>query len=342
MKNATRSRLSARACIAVLSATALLAATAGVTAAQTVLKIATPVVGDNPRNQASEEFGKVLAEASKGKYKGEYFFNNVLARGEAAHLEGIQLGTIDVAPIGSGVLGGIFEPAYLPLDLPFLFKSQEQAWKVVDGPLGQELLKKMEAKGVKAFCFGGGWGFRNMMSNKRPIVQPDDMKGLTIRVQESPAYVHMMKALGANPVPMPWGEVYLAMKQGTVDGMELPAFVVVSDKFYEVTKYYSLTRHTYPPVVWFANLRKYNGLSAEDRTAWDTAAAAACKKDRTAEMEKNATDMEILRKHGVQINEVADIAAFRQRMAPAYDAIGAKVGKEWMDKVLAAVKAAES
>ena len=342
MTDAKLSRGRAHLWLAALGAFALLTASAGAARAQTVLKIATGVVGDNPRNQASEEFGKVVAEASKGKYKGEYFFNNVLARGEAAHLEGVQLGTIDITPVGSAPIGGIFEPAFLPLDLPFLFKDQAHAWRVVDGPLGQELLKKMEAKGLKAFCFGGGWGFRNMLSNKRPIVQPDDMKGLTIRVQESPAYVAMMKALGANPVPMPWGEVYLAMKQGTVDGMELPVFVVVSDKFYEVTKYYSLTQHTYPPVVWFAQLRKYNALSAEDKKAWDTAAAAACKKDRDAEIEKGKQDLEVLKKHGVQVNEVASIDAFRQKMAPAYDTVGEKVGKAWMDKVLAAVKAAEA
>src|SRR5215470_12216534 len=100
------------------------------------------------------------------------------------------------------------------------------------------------AKGERAFCFGGGWGFRNMMSNKRPIVTPDDMKGQTIRVQESPTYITMMKSMGANPVPMPYVEVYLAMKQGTIDGMELPSFSLTADKFQEVTKYYSMTRHS--------------------------------------------------------------------------------------------------
>ena len=145
--------------------------------------------------------------------------------------------------IGSAPVGGMFEPLYQALDLPFLWSTREQVWKVMDGPLGQELLKKMESKNLKAFCFGGGWGFRNMMSNKRPIVTPDDMKGQTIRVQESPTYVAFMKALGANPVPMPYVEVYLAMKQGTIDGMELPSFSLTADKFHEVTKYYSLTKH---------------------------------------------------------------------------------------------------
>ena len=239
-----------------------------------ILKIATVNSGDNPRNISAAEFARVVGEASKGKIKGEVYINNQLARGEGAMLEGIQLGTIDIAPVGSAPIGGIFEPAFLPLDLPFLWTSREQAWKVMDGPIGAELLKKMEAKGVKGLCWGGGWGFRNMLSNVRPIVTPDDMKGQTLRIQESPTYTAMMKELGANPVPMPYGEVYLAMKQGTVDGMELPVFTAVSDKFHEVTKFYSLTKHTYPPIAWFTNLRKYNALAPDLRAAVDEAAKA--------------------------------------------------------------------
>jgi len=306
-----------------------------------VLKIATVNSGDNPRNISANEFARVVGEASKGKIKGEVYINNQLARGEGATLEGIQLGTIDIAPVGSAPIGGIFEPAFLPLDLPFLWTSREQAWKVMDGPIGDELLKKMEAKGVKGLCWGGGWGFRHMLSNVRPILVPDDMKGQTIRVQESPTYVAMMKELGANPVPMAYGEVYLAMKQGTVDGMELPVFTAVSDKFHEVTKFYSLTKHTYPPIAWFTNLRKYNALPADLRAAVDAAAKAACAMDRKAEIDKEADDLAFMQKSGVKVNEVKDLKAFQSRMKPAYDLVVGKVGQAWMDKVLAAVKAAE-
>jgi TRAP-type C4-dicarboxylate transport system substrate-binding protein len=150
--------------------------------------------GGNPLNDAMELFAKPLAERRKGRIKVDVHIANALAKGEGAHLEGVQLGTIDVVAIGSAPVGGMFEPLYQSLDLPFLWSSREQVWKVMDGPLGQELLKKMESKNLKAFCFGGGWGFRNMMSNKRPITTPVDMKGQTIRVQESPTYVAMMKA----------------------------------------------------------------------------------------------------------------------------------------------------
>ncbi len=306
-----------------------------------VMKVATVNPGESPRNLAAYEFARVLGEKSKGRIKVEVYINNQLARGEGAMLEGVQLGTIDVAPVGSAPIGGIFEPAYLPLDLPFLWANREQAWKVVDGPIGQELFKKMEAKGVKGLCFGGGWGFRHMLSNKRAINTPDDMKGQTIRVQESPIYVTMMKQLGANPVPMPWGEVYLAMKQGTVDGMEIPVVTMVSDKFYEVTKYYSLTNHTYPPISWFINLKRYQSLPADLRQAVDEAARATCALDRKSEVDKEKGDLDFIRKSGVQVNEVKDLKAFQDRMAPAYDLVASKVGKEWMDKITAAVKAAK-
>ena len=306
-----------------------------------VMQVATVNAGESPRNSAAYEFAKVVGEKSKGRIKAEVYINNQLARGEGATLEGIQLGTIDVAPVGSAPIGGVFEPAYLPLDLPFLWTTREQVWKVMDGPIGQELFKKMEAKGVKGLCFGGGWGFRNMQSNKRPIYTPDDMKGQTVRVQESPIYVSMMKQLGANPVPMPWGEVYLAMKQGTVDAMETPVFTVVSDKFYEVTKYYSLTKHTYPPISWFTNLKKYQALPADLRQAVDEAGKAACAMDRKAELDKERTDLEFIKKAGVQVNDVKDLKAFQDRMGPAYDLVTTKVGKEWMDRITAAVKAAQ-
>ena len=306
-----------------------------------IMKIATVNAGESPRNLAAYEFARVVGERSGGRIKGEVYINNQLARGEGATLEGVQLGTIDIAPVGSAPIGGIFEPAFLPLDLPFLWVSREQVWKVMDGPIGQKLFKKMEARGVKGLCWGGGWGFRNMQSNVRAIATPDDMKGQTVRVQESPIYIAMMKELGANPVPMPWGEVYLAMKQRTVDAMESPVFTVVSDRFYEVTKFYSLTKHTYPPISWYTNLRKHEALPADLRQAVEEAAQAACAVDRKSEVDKEKADLAFLATAGVRVNEIKDLAAFQARMQPAYDLVTAKVGKAWMDEMMAAVRAAQ-
>src|SRR5215467_11249363 len=124
-----------------------------------VLKAGTAVGATSPLNDAMVVLEKTLQEKSKGRLKMELHINNSIAKGEGAHLEGAQLGTIDVVAIGSAPIGGMFEPTYQALDLPFLWTSREQVWKVMDGPFGQDMLKKMDSKGVRAFCFGGGWGF---------------------------------------------------------------------------------------------------------------------------------------------------------------------------------------
>jgi len=160
-------------------------------------------------------------------------------------------------------------------------------------------------------------------------------------VQQSPVYIGMMKQLGANPVPMPWTEVFLALKQGTVDAMEAPAVSIVSDKYHEIGKYYSLTKHTYPPISWFMNLKRYQSLQPDLRQAVDEAARAACALDRKAEVDKEKGDLESIRKAGVRVNDVKDLKAFQDRMGPAYDLVTTKVGKEWMDRVMAAVRAAQ-
>jgi TRAP-type transport system periplasmic protein len=300
------------------------------------LKAGSGVGPGNPVNDALYDLAKQLDQRSGGRLKLDVVISNGLAKGEAAHLEGAQLGTIDIVPIGSAPIGGMFEPAFQALDLPFFWSSREQVWKVMDGPIGQDLLKRMESKGVKGFCFGGGWGFRNMMVNKRPIKTPEDMRGLTIRVQESPAYVAFMKALGANPVPMPYVEVYLAMKQGTIDGMELPSFTLTSDKFQEVTKYYSLTRHSYPPIAYFMSMKRYQSLSPDLQKIVGEAMQQTCALHRKLEVEREKQDYEVMKKAGTQINEVKDPKAFQALMKPVYTSVAQQVGKEFMDRLATA------
>lgn len=309
--------------------------------AQVVLKVGTTVAPGNPTTDSALHFAKVAAERSKGQIKVEVYPSNQLGRGENALLEGVQLGTVDMTLSGSASIGGIFEPAFQALDLPFLWASREQIWKVMDGPIGQELFKRLEAKGLKGLCFGGGWGFRNMMSNKRAIFVPEDMKGQTIRVQESPTYIGMMRALGANPVPMPFGELYLAMKQGTIDGMELPPSSVASEKFYEVTKFYSLTQHSYSPIGWFVNAKKHAAMPAAQRQAVEEAAKAGCAFQRKDEVDKDNVGLEVTRKAGTKINEVKDLKAFQALMTPVYQQVEGKVGKEFMDRLMAAMRTAQ-
>ena len=276
---------------------------------------------------------------SGGKLKIEVYPGGALAKNENVVLEGFQLGTIDIGPIVTSSIGGKWDPKFLAFDPPFLWKDREHIWRAVDGPLGKEMMKRLEPLGAHGFCYGGGFGFRNVLSNRRPIFVPDDLKGQTIRVPPIPTLVELFKSFGANPVPMAWGEVYLAMKQGTMDGLELPADVVTSDKFHEVTKYYSLTHHFYPPAIWMMATAKYNSLAPDQKKAIEDAMTAACAYHRQEEVRQEAASLALMKSKGVQVNEVKDLKAFQDRATPVYKFLEQKVGKELMDRVFAEARA---
>jgi TRAP-type C4-dicarboxylate transport system substrate-binding protein len=213
-------------------------------------------------------------------------------------------------------------------------------WKVHEGPVGRELMSRFEPLGAKPFCYGGGWGFRGVLSNKRPVQSPDDLKGQTIRVPPIPTLVETFKAFGANPVPMIWGEVYLAVKQGTVDGLELPVTTAVSDKFHEITKYYSRTLHAYPAAVWAMAKPRYDGLQADLKKVIDETMQVACAQHRQDEVKAEAEGLAQMKARGMQVNEIRDLRPFQQRAQPVWKFIEGKVGKELFDRVIAEARAA--
>jgi tripartite ATP-independent transporter DctP family solute receptor len=307
--------------------------------APVTLKLATIVGVDNPFSTSAMKFKEVAEAKSGGRLKIEVYPAGQLAKNETVMLESMQLGTVDLGAIVTPSIGGKWDPKFLMPDVPFLWQSREQVWKVVDGAFGKELMKRLEPLGAHGFCFGGGFGFRNTLSNKRPILTPDDLKGQTIRVPPIPTLVELYKSFGANPVPMQWGEVYLAMKQGTIDGLELPATTAVSDKFHEITKYYSLTRHSYPPAIWMMASARYNALPADLKKVIDESMIAGCAQHRQDELKQEVEAMAAMRAKGVQINEVKDLRAFQERAQPVYRFLEQKVGKEWFDRVLAEARA---
>ncbi|HTY77713.1 MAG TPA: TRAP transporter substrate-binding protein [Candidatus Bathyarchaeia archaeon] len=304
------------------------------------LKLATIVGVEHPFSTSAMKFKEVAEAKSGGRLKIEVYPAGQLAKNGTVMLEGMQLGTVDIGANDTPTIGAKWDPKFLMPDVPFLFQSREQVWKVVDGPVGKELIKRLEPLGAKGFCFGGGWGFRNVLSNKRAVFTPADLKGQTIRVPPVPTLVETMKAFGANPVPMQWGEVYLAMKQGTIDGLELPATTVTSDKFHEITKYYSITRHAYPPGIWTMASAKYNSLPGDLKKVVDESMLAACAQHRQDELKQEAEAFAAMKAKGVQINEVKDLREFQERAQPVWKFLEAKVGKEFFDQVVAEARAA--
>jgi tripartite ATP-independent transporter DctP family solute receptor len=229
-------------------------------------------------------------------------------------------------------------------DLPFLFNNAKEAYAIADGPVGTRLMDSLAAHGVIGL---GIWdlGFRHITNNKRPIVKSEDLQGLKIRVIGSPIYVDLFTTLGANPVPMTFGEVYGALESGAIDGQDNPLGVIESAKFAEVQKYLSLTRHVYTGMPFLMSKKTWDGMSAAERKIIRDASEEAKQVERTATLAKEAQAIDGLKKT-MQVNEVgvAEMTSLRKKVQPVVDKFGGEVGDTVMKQVgaeLARLRAAQ-
>jgi tripartite ATP-independent transporter DctP family solute receptor len=161
-------------------------------------------------------------------------------------LEGIQLGTVDLAAPATAVVGN-FVPEVQILDIPFLFKNFDHAQAVLEGPIGQEMLSKFPSKGLIGLALGGN-GFRQLTNSKQPVSSPDDLKGLKLRTMENQTHLTVWRALGALPTPMALPEVFTALQQRTVDGQENPIGAIINNRFGQVQKHLTITNHAFTSI----------------------------------------------------------------------------------------------
>jgi tripartite ATP-independent transporter DctP family solute receptor len=258
-------------------------------------------------------------------------FPNAKLGDERALLENMKMGAVDAGIITSGPIIN-FLPEFGIFDLPFLFRSPEHAYAVLDGPIGQGMLQSMESQGWVGLAYGER-GFRNLTNSKRSVQTPEDMKGLKIRLMQNPVYVESFKLLGANAVPMAWTEALTALQQGTIDGQENPLNVIVSFKLFESQKHLSLTRHAYAPNVIMMSKITWNRLSPEQQEIVKKAAAEAAWANRNYDNEKAAEWLQFLKDQGMDVVENPDLGAFRQAVQPIYDKYEEKFGKERLQAI---------
>ncbi|MFM9991666.1 MAG: DctP family TRAP transporter solute-binding subunit [Burkholderiaceae bacterium] len=276
------------------------------------------------------KFGEALAKNSGGRLKVEIFPNGTLGF-ERDLIEGMRLGTIDGGVITSAPIAG-FEPRMMVLDLPFIFKSREGAFKVMDGEVGRRLFGYLEAQNLKGLAFfDAGW--RAVISTKKALVKPEDYAGSRFRVLESPLYVATFKSLGVNPTPMNFGEVYTGLRQGTIDSLDLPIYVVQQAKINEVAKYMALTEHMLTPVVLMMSKSKFESLSADlqqivVKTAQDTKVI-----QRQIAFETNRDVLNKLRELKMEIVAVPDKRGFQEKMQSVYREFEDKIGKDLIQAV---------
>ena len=213
-------------------------------------------------HQAMLQADIYLNKSSQGKMRLQIYPNQQLGS-ERECLELLQIGSLDMTKVSGAVLEN-FAPKLKIFGLPFLFDNKEHLFKVLDGPIGKELLNEGYNYWLKGIGFYDS-GSRSFYTKKRPIEKPEDLKGLKIRVQESVSAFEMVNQLGASPTPISWGELYTALQQGVVDGAENnpPSFYL--SKHYEVCKYYSIDEHTMIPDVILASTHLWERLSSQEQ-----------------------------------------------------------------------------
>ena len=298
--------------------------------AQTTMKISISTAQNSHQGVAIDTFAKEVAARTGGRYKVETFYNGSLG-GERESIEAVQLGTQELAFSSTGPVPN-FVPDAKILDVPFLFRDKAHARAVLDGPIGQELLGKFDAKGFKALAWAEN-GFRHMTNSKRDVKAPDDLKGLKMRTMENPVHIAAYKGLGIITTPMAFPEVFTALQQGTVDGQENPLPVIMSAKFSQVQKHLSLTGHVYSPCIFVMNKASFDKLSAADKTAFLEAAKVAVKANRDRVDQDDANGVKELRAQGMTVIEDVDKAKFVAQLAPVNAEFEKQFGKANLDKI---------
>jgi TRAP-type transport system periplasmic protein len=272
---------------------------------------------------------EVVSKAG-GRVEVQVFANQQLGN-ERDMIEGLQLGTIDLAIINTPLLAG-FDPRFLIFDMPFLFNDWNHVNRVLISPIGADLMKSLEAKQIKAFNFSTA-GFRHVLNYKRPVRTPEELAGLKIRTLDNPVHVAIMNAMGANATPMQYSEVATALRQHTVDGLDSPAPAAVTEKFYETNKYLSLTGHVFTGVIYLMSLKRFSGMDPSLQKVMTDAAKVGADTETDLYNKFDDQSLVILAKdHGMQIDKV-DREKFRSRMRPVFDRYQDKVGKDLIAQV---------
>ncbi len=285
----------------------------------------------DPYAVAARQFAASLEELAPGAFNVRFFPSRQLGD-EREMLENIAIGAQDAGVI-TGTAIATMESSFQLNDLPFLYQDAAEAHALLDGPVGDQLLGSLADRGIVGLGFGEA-GFRHSINNVRPIHSPEDFDGIRFRVQPSDLFVDAFEAIGSSPTPMAWGEVFTAVQQGAVDGLEIPLTVIAANNYDEVTTYLSLTGHAYNAIALLVSQRFMDGLSEDERDAIHQAAAQGLAKQRQINAENEAATLDELIERGMEMNEIDDPAAFQQKVLPVYDAYRETIGSSLIDDAL--------
>jgi len=293
------------------------------------LKLGHVAEPDNPYALGAGFFADKVKERTGGKVVIKMFPSSQLGT-EDKLIEGLILGSVDYALTTTAVLGQ-FEEKLLVFGFPYIFRDRAHAYKALDS-IGMELGKNIEKKGIKILGYYEN-GIRHMINNKRKVEKPEDMKGLKMRVMPTQVYIELMKALGSDPTPMAFGEVYSACQTGVIDGLECPAVHFWQKRFFEVNKYITLTAHTYESEVMMMSMKAWNKVpESVHKIMVDAMAESLAYQRKLASDKESEFFAKIAETKKASIDKV-DTAEFARATRIVWEKLGAKVGMDLIDRI---------
>lgn len=289
----------------------------------TVLKIGHALDVEHPVHKAMNFMAERLEEKSAGKVVLQVYPGEQLGS-EREMIEQVQMGMLDMTKVSAAPLES-FIPEMSVFGVPYLFRNSEHYWNVLDGPVGERLKKAGENKGLRGLCYYDA-GSRSFYTKEKPIMSPEDLEGMKIRVMESKTSMRMMEELGASPTPIAWGELYTSLQQGVVDGAENnpPSFHLSGH--YEVCKHYSLDEHTTIPDVVLISMKTWNKLPADVQQMVQEAADESVQYQRQLWNETTENALKTVQERGVKVYH-PEKAPFREKVKPMHESYkGTEVG----------------
>jgi TRAP-type transport system periplasmic protein len=288
----------------------------------------------HPAVAGMKKFAETVAAKSGGKIKVNLFLNGTLGSDQAV-VSALKGGTIELAVMNSGILASEAKELAI-FDFPFLFANEKESDAIVDGPVGKKMHGLLEAKGLIGLSY---WelGYRQITNSKRAVNKVEDLEGLKLRVIPNPINIDWVKALNANPTPMPFPEVYGGLEQKAIDGQENPISVIAANKFWEVQKHIVLSNHQYNPQSVIMSKKVWDSLTPAERKLIDDAADEAAKTQRAESRAAVAANLDLLKKNGMTVTQLppAEVAKLREKMKPVIAKYSANVGEATVNEMMA-------
>ena len=317
-------------------ATAMLALPAQAQFAERTIRMSNGVNEEHPVGKGVAKMAACTLEKSGGKMKIQGFWGGALGSDLQA-TQALRSGTQEMVISSTSPLIGIL-PELGVFDLPFLFANEKEADAILDGDFGKYISDKLPAVGLVNLAWWEN-GFRNLTNSKKPVNKVEDFPGLKVRVMQNTVFLDTFKTMGANPVPMAFGEVFPALETKAIDGQENPFVTIDTSKFYEVQKYLSVTRHAYTPFVVLYSKMLWDKLSPAEQKVLSECAIQGRDEERKVSRALSDQSLTTLKTKGMTVNEISPAEQKRMRDAvkPVYEKHSVTIGKETVDRMNAAL-----